>query len=352
MSNVKYVGMDVHKVITVIVVLNALGQMESHSKVKTKAENICDFFRGLSGKVEVVFEEGTHSAWLHKLIKPLVASVTVCDPRHNKLIEDGSKSDDDDAETLAQLLRIGAVKAVYKGDDEQQQLKELCRAYENLASDATRVKNRLQAIYRGRGLDPGRAIYRADRRQEWLAKLNDEAMRFRAESLLDQLAALQELRKQAKRRFVLRVRQHPAYRILSGLPGFGPVRVGQLIATVGTPHRFRTKRQFWPYCGLAVVMRSSADYQISEGKIVKSQKKVSTRGLNRNHNPRLKHVFKSAALTSLRYEECKAYYQRLVEDGTRPELARVSVARKLAAAALALWQRKEEYDPKKFFATA
>jgi hypothetical protein len=33
-------------------------------------------------------------------------------------------------------------------------------------------------------------------------------------------------------------------------------------------------------------------------------------------------------------------------------LARISVARKLAAAALALWQRKEEYDPKKFSATA
>ena len=40
MSNVKYVGMDVHKKITVIVVLNALGYMESHSKVKTTAENI------------------------------------------------------------------------------------------------------------------------------------------------------------------------------------------------------------------------------------------------------------------------------------------------------------------------
>ena len=351
MSNVKYVGMDVHKQITVIVVLNELGNMESLSKVKTKTENICDFFRGLSGKVEVVFEEGTHSAWLYKLIKPLVASITVCDPRHNKLIEDGNKSDDEDAETLAQLLRIGAVKAIYKGDEEQQQLKELCRAYENLVSDATRVMNRLQAIYRGRGINPGRAIYRADQRQESLAKLDDEAIRFRAESLLDQLAALQELRKQAKQRFVLQVRQHPDYRILSGLPGFGPVHVGQMITAVGTPQRFRTKRQFWPYCGLAVVTRTSADYQIVEGKIIKSQKNVSTRGLNRNHNPRLKEVFKSAALYSLRYEECKAYYQRLVEGGTRPELARVSVARKLAAAALALWQRKEEYDPKKFFAT-
>lgn len=331
-----------------IVVLNAFGQMESHSKVKTKAENICDFFRGLSGKVEVVFEEGTHSAWLYKMIKPLVSAVTVCDPRHNKLIEDGNKSDDDDAETLAQLLRIRAVKAVYKGDDQQQQLKELCRAYQNLVQDTTRVKNRLQAIYRGRGLDPGSAIYRDDQRDQWLAKLKDEATRFRAESLLEQLAALRELRKQAKKRFALRVRQHPDYRILSSLPGFGTIHVGQLIATVGTPHRFRTKRQFWPYCGLAVVTRSSADYKIVEGKIIKSRKKASTRGLNRNHNPGLKQIFKSAALTSLRYEECQAYYQRLVEDGTRPELARVSVARKLAAAALAIWQRKEKYDPQKF----
>src|SRR5262249_52222232 len=270
MSHVKDVGMDVHQAITVIVVLNAPGQMETHSKVKTKAENLCDFFRGLSGKVELVFEEGTHSAWLHQLLKPLVASVTVCDPRHNKLIEDGNKSDDDDAETLAQLLRIGAVKAVYKGDDEQQQLKELCRAYENLVQDATRTKNRLQSIYRGRGLDPGRAIYRADRRSEWLAKLEDQAIRFRAESLLDQLEALQKLRKQAKNKFVHQARKHPDYQILASLPGFGPVHVGQLIATVGTPHRFRTKRQFWPYCGLSVVTRSSADYKIVEGKIIKS----------------------------------------------------------------------------------
>src|SRR5262249_33496304 len=301
MNNVKYVGMDVHKAITVIAVLNALGQFESRAQVKTKAENICDFFRGMSGKVEVAFEEGTHSAWLYKLLKPLVASVTVCDPRHNKLIGDGNKSDDEDAETLALLLRLGAVKAVYKGDDQQQQLKELTRAYDNLVQDATRAQNRLKAIYRGRGIDcPGHAIYRADQRAEWLAKLSDEAARFRAESLLDQLEAIQRLRKQAKSRLVSQARKHADYPILLELPGFGPVRVAQLIAVVGTPHRFRTKRQFWPYCGYAVVTQSSADYGIVEGRIVKQQKKVSTRGLNRNHNPQLKQVFKGAALTALR----------------------------------------------------
>jgi hypothetical protein len=33
-NSVKYVGMDVHKTITVIVVLDALGQVESRSQVK------------------------------------------------------------------------------------------------------------------------------------------------------------------------------------------------------------------------------------------------------------------------------------------------------------------------------
>ncbi|MFN0088609.1 MAG: IS110 family transposase [Blastocatellia bacterium] len=347
MDNIKYVGMDVHKAITVIVILNAAGQVESRTQVKTKAENLRDFFRGLSGTVLVVFEEGTQSAWLHQLLKPLVTAVTVCDARCIQR-NNGHKSDDDDAEMLARSLRLGELKEVYKGDAAQRQLKELCRTYENLVEDTTRTKNRLKAIYRARAIAcPGQELYRPDRRDEYLAKLTEEATRFRAETLLDQLAALRQLRKQAKHRFITQARAHADYARLTALPGFGAVRVGQLLATVGTPQRFRTKRQFWPYCGLAVVTKSTADYREIEGKIVRSQKKVATRGLNRNHNPRLKQVFKGAALTALGNTEMRAYYDRLVAAGTRPELARVAVARKLAAVALTIWQRKEDYDPRK-----
>lgn len=78
---------------------------------------------------------------------------------------------------------------------EQQKLKELCRAYENLVEDTTRAQNRLKAIYRGRGIDcSGTKSYHPDRRAEYLAKLSDEAARFRAESLLDQIESLRDLR--------------------------------------------------------------------------------------------------------------------------------------------------------------
>jgi transposase len=353
MNTIKYVGLDVHKAVTVIAVLNERGQVESQTQIKTKADNFRDFFRGLSGTVHIVLEEGGWSAWLHQLLKPLVSSVTVCDPRHNKLIGAGNKSDRQDAESLARLLRMGELKSVYKGDPQQVALRELFRAYDNLVSNATRAQNRLKAIYRSRGIEcSGRSLLRADQREFWLAQLPEQASRFRAQMLLLEIDNLQLLRKQAKAKLLEACRTHPASPRLMNLPGFGPVRVSALIAIVATPHRFRTKRQFWPYCGFSVVQHTSADYIESEGRIIKKQKKAATRGLNRNHHPQLKAIFKGAALTALRDETFRAYYDRLVAEGTKPELALISVARKLAGVALTIWQRNEEYDPNKVFAKA
>jgi len=133
------------------------------------------------------------------------------------------------------------------------------------------------------------------------------------------------------------------------LPGFGPVRIGAWLAIAIPPDGFRTQRQFWPSVGLVGVTQSSSDDKAVEGRIVKWQK-VSTRGLNGNHNPRLNQGFKGAAQSALRHAEIEADYPRLVERGTRPSLARVSVARKLAAITLTLWRRKERDDPKKITA--
>jgi hypothetical protein len=39
----------------------------------------------------------------------------------------------------------------------------------------------------------------------------------------------------------------------------------------------------------------------------------------------------------------KAYYQGLVKKGIKPELARLSVARKLAAITLSVWKKAESF---------
>ena len=62
----------------------------------------------------------------------------------------------------------------------------------------------------------------------------------------------------------------------------GPIRVSQIIGSVGSPFRFRTMRQFWSYCGLAVVTRSSDDNRFNDGRLERTKKSVATRGLNHN----------------------------------------------------------------------
>ena len=72
-----------------------------------------------------------------------------------------------------------------------------------------------------------------------------------------------------------------------------------------------------------------------------------TRGLNRNHNRVVKDVFKSAATAaSTRSGALQQWYQDLLTHGMREELARVTLARKLAAITLRLWKRGARYDPK------
>ncbi len=338
-----YVGMDVHQASIVIVVLNGAGKVVMELVVETGAETVRNFIRSLQGRVHVTFEEGTQATWLHDLLRPLVHEVIVCDPRRNKLLSEGNKGDRVDALKLAQLLR-----AIYHGDKGVRALKELVRNYNCLVSDTTRVMNRLKAIFRGRAIRcPGQDVYRLDHREQWLAKLKERGVKQRAGFLYEQLGALKQLRQDAKRKMLKEVRRHPAYKLLLTIPLLGPVRVAQLIAIVETPFRFRSKRQFWTYVGLAVVTRTTVEYQVVGGRARKRRRPAATRGLNRNHNHQLKRLFKSAAMSACASGPFKPEYDVRVAQGMDGSLARLAVARKLAATTLRIWKRGESFAVEK-----
>ena len=98
---------------------------------------------------------------------------------------------------------------------------------------------------------------------------------------------------------------------------------------------------------MAVVTRTTSDFGIKDGQPYHRHKAVSTRGLNRNHNPGLKEIFKSAAVAAVTGGVFKEYYDRALAKGIRPEMARLSVARKLAAITLVIWRKGEKFDPAK-----
>src|SRR5438093_8825154 len=156
----KYMGMDVHQATTVVVVLDAEGKLVWETIVATEASAIIRLIQSLSGPLHVTFEETTQAAWLYEVIRGYAQEVIVCDPRRNKLLQEGSKADKPDARKLAELLRAGLLRSVYHGHEATRTLKELMRAYETLSVDTERTMVRIKAIYRGRGIrTPGRGVY-------------------------------------------------------------------------------------------------------------------------------------------------------------------------------------------------
>ena len=346
MNVIKYIGMDVHLATISIAVLDANGKLIMEVTIATQAGALLDFIRGLSGTLHVTFEEGTSAHWLYTLLEPQVAKVVVCDPRQNPRRLGEKKSDRLDAHKLAELLRLGTLKPVYHGYSLGPALKELVRSYRTWVGDTGRVMSRLKSLYRARGIRcAGTRVYSPRFRDQWLEQLHELGVRGRAERLYKQLDLLLPLRQEARTAMLAESRKHPAHKILCSIPGFGPVRAALLIALLQTPHRFRGKRQLWTYAGLALVTRTSADYQVVDGAVKRSRKPPLVLGLNANHNHALKGLFKEAAVTVLtRPGPFQDFYATRVAQGMEPELARLTLARKLAAIALTLWKKGECFN--------
>jgi transposase len=336
-------GMDVHQATTVVAVIDAEGKSVLETIVPTAAGAIRRLIESISGPLHVTLEETTQAEWLHDLLQGFVAEVVVCDPRRNKLLVEGSKGD-----KLAELLRTRSVRSVWHGRQTTRGLKEMVRAYETFAVDTRRTMMRIKALYRSRGIaTKGSAVYQKKERDHWLKLLIEVGMQQRATWLYEQLDHVRELRKRAKAAVLTEGQRHQAVQLLRTIPQVGPVRAAQIVATAGTPHRFRTKRQFWSYSGLAVVTHTNAEYEMREGRVVRRNKPVATRGLNIHCNRRLKSVFISAATAGGVAHPWQAYLDNLKEKGMKADMARLTLARKIAALSLAIWKKGESFDPKK-----
>ena len=346
MDSKKYIGMDVHKESISIAVRNDAGKIVMECVIETKANVILDFIHGLRGELQITFEEGTWATWLYDLLKPQVAKLVVCDPRKNS--RQGNKNDRIDARELSDRLYMNKLSSVYHGGACVRTLRELARSYLTISKDLARVMSRVKAIYRSWGIPfAGKQVYAPRHRAEWLAKIIEVGVLRRAEFYYQQLDALRPLRQQVRRELLAESKKHPATKLLRQIPAIGPIRAALLIALIQTPQRFRSKRPLWKYSGFGIETHSSADYRKVQGELQRSRKQVSVRGLNRDCNHDLKNLFKSAAtLASVKPGPFQEFYAALVAKGMRPEMARLTLARKIATIVLIVWKRGVSFDAK------
>lgn len=342
----RYAGMDVHAETCTLAVMSASGRRLTSRVVETNGRVIVEAIKSIPGRVHLCIEEGAQSAWLYELLEPHVTEIVVAVPARTE----GAKDDLRDAWARAEELRTGAIRTrVYKAPKQLAGLRSAACAHRLATQDVVRAKNRLKAVLRSRGITSDATVYDTAARSKWLAKL-PSAHRQLGEWVGRELDEIVPLRDEAEEWLLKEAKSHPIVKTLKTGPGMGPIRTAQLVAIVGTPHRFRTSRQFWSYSGLGIVMRSSSDWhRDKDGRRVRSEFQ-QTRGLTRKRQPVLKSIFKGAATTviaQLADDPLHAHYQRLVESGVRPNLAKLTVARRIAAIVLSMWKHEEVYDPER-----
>lgn len=344
-----FIGLDGHKNSCTFAVIDLKAKIKQKAVIETNEQALIEFVTQVPGRRHLCTEEGTHSQWFFEILHRHVHHMVIVNGRKHA----GNKDDFRDALDLANRIRTGDLgPRICKVPESLTALKDLVRGYDAVNKDLTRVKNRIKHVYRSRGV-----AYSA-LKCPFCSEPGQSRSRCRKPGLHQTLELwrkkqqyLEELKAQAEKDMIAEAKRHPITRILKTAPGFGPIRSAQLLSIVFEPYRFRTARQLWQYCGLGIVMRTSSDYvQKPNGQWVKAPV-YQTRGLNRNFNRQAKAIFKGAATTviiSRSREPLRADYDRLLTNGTKPNLAKLTLARKIAAIVLAMWKNQEVYDPEKY----
>jgi transposase len=323
----KYIGMDAHSKTCFFVVQNKKGKVVMKKRVKTNEEDILDFVRSVKGKKALGFEEGVLSQWLYLLLKDEVEELVVCQPAERS----GPKNDEIDAGEIADLLRVGRLKSVFHADSELMNLRTLISGYGDLIEVLGQEKNRLKALFRQVAIPTDDPRFYSSPEMVW--KLPTDCQQYVACTLFEQIDLLEEQKRGYMERFESNVSKHREIKLLTSIPGIGPVRANQIVGIMVTPFRFEDKYHLWSYAMLIKHKRESDGRSYGKKQA--------------NGRPVLKDIFKSAVFGAKKSNTAfKREYDKMRAAGKDDRESRAKLARMIAGTVLAVWKTGKKYDDK------
>jgi transposase len=248
-----YVGLDVSQKMTAVCIVDSSGRRVWRGQCNTDPDHIRRTVVRHGGEdVRIGLETGPMTPWLVHELRGLGLDITCLDARHARaaLRMQLNKTDQNDAEGLAQIMRTGWYRSVHVKSLDAHRARALLGARAQLVGMTTRLSNHIRGVLKTFGMLPGamRGLP-FDRRVETLiADRSDLAL-----IIQPMLAAWRQLREQIAtfdKAVRALVKSEPTCRHLMSVPGIGVLSVLAYVSMVEDPTRFSHSRSVGAHIGL------------------------------------------------------------------------------------------------------
>jgi len=268
------------------------------------------------------------SGYLYDMLMPHAVEIQVGHPFRIKAISSAKhKSDELDAETLANLLRADLFPQCYMASSLVRELRRVLRYRNFLVRQAVCMKNKTTGILMETGVQyDGRRIHRESYFNELLSSLEDvpNSVRELLRTTRTGLEMFQATQKQLLNALIKHPELHERVERLMSIKGVGEITALTWVLEIDDPARFANLKRVQSYCGLCSGQNESAG-------------KSKTGPLSKQRNPHLQTVLIEAAKLAPRWNpQLKQVYTTALEKDKNRNRATCAVARKLVAYLMAV----------------
>jgi transposase len=332
-----FVGIDLHKkTITLCVVNQQRLVLARKTFLCAEPDRLRAFFAGL-GSFRAVVEATASYEWLWQLLEPLADRLVLAHPKKLRVIAESTrKTDQLDAQVLAEFLALDMIPEAYRPTPRQRQHRALVRQRFFWRRCTTAVKNKIRHLL---------ADYNADRKDlfsaQGLEHLATVPLTAADRLVVEQLLATwqhyegqRQALDQGLRAFAKKApgAEQEARAVLASIPDVGPVTIDIVVSEIGDIRRFRSAKKVVAYAGLAPAQRESA----GRGKEL---------GITKEGSRLLRWALVEAAWRLVRHSRrWGSAFERLRQRRGKKK-AIVAVARRLLGVMTALLRTGQRYRP-------
>lgn len=278
-NTTKYVGLDVSKEkIAVAVAEEGRSKPRFIGMINYEIKEIRKLMRKLGDpeQLQVCYEAGPTGYGLYRFLKSIDIECEVIAP---SLIPqkpgERVKTDKRDAIKLATLYRAGELTPIYVPSEDDEALRDLVRAREDVKEDELRAKHRLTKFLLRNEIKPPKGTKKwTVKYWDWLnsLKFDRSASQVAYQEYLQQLKEFQQRLKLLEQEIEDQAKDGihaPMIQTLMTLRGIAVITATSLVAEIGSFQRFKTPKHFMAYTGLVPSESSSGELR-RLGKITKT----------------------------------------------------------------------------------